>query len=342
MGAEMGRRGKTFVIAVACISGPLLASAASSMYDDSDSGSGGSEDFDLGSTFVSPDSTGSTTSSSSEPNIIVTAGYRYGHYSSYGWGWGYYGGGGGGGGSSSDPRMYEYQPGVDEPPCEKANPITQITAPDGARYFVPKNVDSQYLVGALNHLTSYAQAHGPAAIVFEFKRMYSVPTHPFFIDFKDWGTSAGPPGSIGAPTISYYSQAAGGQITTTPFEAFGNFFFGYAGSFAGISPEVLHLAAAAYQEGDTGWIPADAPEDREHVDAGIAAARRFAARSALGYPETSFGVGDRNCTDGNVTEAEIGTSNGFLVGSQNPLRWENDSAWRSGLWSGFEQSSGPQ
>ena len=166
------------------------------------------------------------------------------------------------------------QPVWTGPDLTKVNPIGILTAPDGATYYLPESVTEQYLIDALNHLSEYRKTHDNYEVLLEFKAMYSDKTHPHYIDFKDWGTANGPTGSVGADPITYFSPAAGKDIIgTSPFEAFGNWFYGFAGAWAGLSADILYASAALFQEGNNSLIPFDAPEDRPHVSAGISAAQ---------------------------------------------------------------------
>jgi hypothetical protein len=232
----------------------------------------------------------------------------------------------GGGGSSTPPPE---QPAVfQEPNCNVSNKITKVQPPDGAKYFAPENVGLDYLTNALNHLSNYSRSHSAAALLQEFNAMYSNPNHPHFIDFKDWGTAGGPPGSVGGGTTSWYSSAAGQNVSGSVFEPFGNFFYGYAGTWAGISPDVLYGAAALVQEGDTGWIPRDRPEDSPHVSAGIAAAKAYQAD-----PMNNFGINDGSCATG-MTYHELGE---MQLAPQ--VSWDHayqDPTFRAGLWGYLE------
>lgn len=69
--------------------------------------------------------------------------------------------------------------------------------------------------------------------------------------------------------ISYFSQAAGKIVTSSVFEPFDNWFYGFAGRWAGISVEVLTASAAVFQQGGSGF--SDDPQDRPHVNAGMRA-----------------------------------------------------------------------
>lgn len=108
----------------------------------------------------------------------------------------------------------------------------------------------------------------------EIKAMYTDPNHPFFVDFKDWGTDAGPAGSVGGGTMTYFSPAAGTMITASVFEAFGNYFFGLITTFGGLSPEEIRGAAAWFSESGP-WWEGDDPQDSPHVTQGIADANKY-------------------------------------------------------------------
>lgn len=94
---------------------------------------------------------------------------------------------------------------------------------------------------------------------------------------------------------------------------------------------MLHAGAAYYQEGGSGW--SDAPEDRPHVDSGIAAARRYIAQSQIGRPNSVFGVA--NCPATTNQPSAMNHSAEMLDLSQirfNHLeRLQNDTAWRDAL-----------
>lgn len=238
--------------------------------------------------------------------------------------------GDGGGGSAPPPSP----PPPSEPDCHLVNPVGlgangQGQAPDNARYFLPENVTQAYLTAALNHLSEYSRSHTAAGLLGEFKAMYSNPNHPHFIDFKDWGTAGGPPGSASGGTLSYYSNAAGGTVTSSAFEPFGNWFYGFAGTWAGISPDALYAAAALVQEGDNSFIPRDAPEDKPHVNAGIAAAKAYAAN-----PGAMFNIFTGDCQSGTTAQA-VGESG--LLAQVNPDLAYVDPDFRAGLWGYLEE-----
>lgn len=151
-----------------------------------------------------------------------------------------------------------------------------ITAPDGATYVVPEGVTPEYIHAAINYLVGLA----PGQREFAFREMYTDQSHPHFLDFKEFYQ--------GMATQTYYSQAAGGEITASAFEPFGNFLFGFVGTLGGIDPFVLRTAAALLQEGDSSG--GDAPEDIPHVDLGIAQARSYQLD-----PRNIFSIG--NCGD---------------------------------------------
>jgi len=207
--------------------------------------------------------------------------------------------GGDGGGGDSPPA---------EPACDQADAIAGLSPPDNASYYVPEGMTGQHLVNVINHFTAMAQGlDSPFGLVgahervlAEFYDVYTNPANPFFVDFKDWGTLGGPAGSSGGGQISYWSDAAQQQITTSPYEPFGNFFYGFLGTLAGISPEELYAAAAIMQEGSgTGF--SDAPEDQPHVNYGIA--------QALGYianPHIVFSITNASCATGVTGTGNVG------------------------------------
>ena len=206
------------------------------------------------------------------PGGVVTARYRY-----------VYDDGGGGGGSSGssggDGSGHEGGGGSTSSPgqtCANTNEI-ENAAPDGATYYSPEGVTSVYLAGALNHVASIF-ANNPfnkAAVVKEIRLMYTYPTHQYFVDFKDWGTTRGPVGSRGGGLLSYYSEAAGRVVTGSAFEPFGNYFYGYLCTFGGLSPEETYGAAALFSE--SGLFMSDDPQDVPHVQNGIADAQKWLA-----------------------------------------------------------------
>lgn len=210
------------------------------------------------------------------------------------------GNGGGDRDPNDEPRQNRDE--FDEPPCDKGNAIEGLTPPDEAKYYVPESVNAAYLVDALNYLKDYANTHMQTDVLSEFKAMYTNPNHPHFLDFKDWGTPNGPAGSQGGATTTYYSPAAGHEVTGSVYEAFGNWFYGFAGTWAGIPQEILWGAAALLQEGNNAFPWSDAAEDQPHVAAGIAAAQA--------YPGTQVTVFT-------VTEGHCGASSSRAVGSAN-------------------------
>jgi hypothetical protein len=126
--------------------------------------------------------------------------------------------------------------------------------------------------------------------------MYTNPSNPFFIDFKDWGTAAGPPGSVTGGTVTYFSTAAGHNVTGSAFEAFGNFFFGVICTWGGLAPEEIWAAAAWYSESGPFW-DGDDPQDIPHVDNGIAAAQSFLD----GTRNSLFTLEITNCQSGGTS-----------------------------------------
>lgn len=131
--------------------------------------------------------------------------------------------------------------------------------------------------------------------------MYTDPFNPFFIDFKDWGNSNGPANSLSGGTIRYYSDVVGGEVTASPFESFGNYFYGFAGVLGGIPPEVLGYVAGALQTGnDLGerLLGRDGPQDRPHVSKGITDALRAANSQRIDQGYSVFSVNNCNCSTG--------------------------------------------
>lgn len=85
------------------------------------------------------------------------------------------------------------------------------------------------------------------------------------------------------PRVTYRSTATGRFVTASPYEAFGNFFYGFAGRWANISPEELRAVAGLVQQG-RGTVDKvmhglpDSPEDVPHVSAGIGVFEDYAAK----------------------------------------------------------------
>lgn len=219
---------------------------------------------------------------------------------SYGWtvdgrggGGGYGGGWGWGGGYDSSGN--DAGGGGDEPPpgpnCANTNMIGGVTPPDGATYFIPEGVTREYLNAALNYIASVS-ANNPLnrpSVLSEINAMFTNQNHPHFVDFKDWGTMAGPAGTVSGGTFSYYSEAAGGVVSSSAFEAFGNYFYGLVCTFGGLSPEETYSAAAFVQTGGSGF--SDDPQDTPHVTKGIVDAQKYIAN-----PNSFLEIIITNCT----------------------------------------------
>jgi hypothetical protein len=97
------------------------------------------------------------------------------------------------------------------------------------------------------------------------------------LDFKRWDTAHPDEAN---PTVTYWSDAEGGWVSPSAFEAFGNFIYGAFGTIAGIPAEVLKAAAGWTQEGGSGGLVnqffgavffADDAMDKPHVQLGIQA-----------------------------------------------------------------------
>lgn len=206
-----------------------------------------------------------------------------------GGGIGYGGGGGGGWGpgyeTSYDPGNgggdnYDPPP-TDEPPppdCYNTQPMVLLdgtSAPDGARYVVPEGVTNDFLNRAVAHIVSIRDNNigNTVAVYAELYSMYTDRNNPYFVDFKDWGTERGPPGTMDGGNFTYYSEAAGRTLTGDVFEAFGNYFYGFITTVAGLSPEETNVVAGIMQAG--GWV--DDPQDAVHVNKGILAAANYLA-----------------------------------------------------------------
>lgn len=180
------------------------------------------------------------------------------------------GGGDKGGGPGLEPPR--------EPDCSKSNEITGKQAPDGAgKYYVPEDVNSAFLNSALSHIIGISNNNpfNRPAVMAEIIDMYTNPANPFFVDFKDWGTDRGPPGSVGV-TWTYFSTAANADVRGSLFEPFGNYFFGMLCTYGGLAPEEIYLAAAWFSESGRFW-EGDDPQDIPHVNKGIADAQTFIA-----------------------------------------------------------------
>lgn len=208
---------------------------------------------------------------------------------------------------SGDPDP-QPEPTPTEPQCDQADNVTLLAPPDNAKYYVPEGMTAEYLNNAINHLTSMARGEDSSLglvgaherVLVEFKDMYTNPGNPFFVDFKDWGNAGGPAGSEGSAPIQYHSDAAGTDITASPYEAFGNFFYGFLGTLASISPDELYAAAAYFQEGGSGtW--SDAPEDQPHVNYGIQQGLSYA-----GAPTGILGIENGNCSTGVTGGGTVG------------------------------------
>jgi hypothetical protein len=175
--------------------------------------------------------------------------------------------------------------GGGEPNCGNSNEITGKEAPDGAgKYYAPEGVDAAYLNGALAHIAGISNNNplNKLAVMQEIIAMYTDKSHPYFADFKDWGTNRGPDGSIGVPG-TYFSQEAGREVGGSLFEPFGNYFFGMLCTYGGLSPEEIYAAAAWYSESGPFW-EGDDPQDIPHIQLGIADAKRQIDAQTPGIP----------------------------------------------------------
>jgi hypothetical protein len=166
-----------------------------------------------------------------------------------------------GGWDGYDSNQDAYQPQYTWEQLTDCINLFGIVAPDGATYVVPEGITAEYIMDAINYLVGLP----PGLKEIAFQDMYTNRYHPHFLDFKEFYQ--------GIATQTYYSQAAGGQITSSAFEPFGNFIYGFVGVLGGIDPNVLRIAAALLQEGDSSG--GDAPEDIPHVELGIAMARSY-------------------------------------------------------------------
>ena len=208
----------------------------------------------------------------------------------------------GGYGSGSPP------PPPPPPPCTVANPITGIEAPDGGDYSVPEGVDGAYLQNAINHIIDIRNTQGKVAVAREIANMYENPSNPFFIDFKDAGSTRGPSGWVDGGDVSYFSSATNHQVQADRFEAFGNFFFGVITTLGGFAYEETKAIAALVQNDRfdrlRSWeaplaiaeaaLYGDDPTDRPFVDDGVAKAQAYAANPQVNG--NMFGVDTVNCS----------------------------------------------
>lgn len=151
---------------------------------------------------------------------------------------------------------------------------------EGGVYVLPKETDARYLNEAFNRVKNAIYGYDN----YRFFRMYTDSSHPNFLDFKTWGTSAGPKGVKPYAQITYFSESLGRMVTKGPFEDSGNLIYGFAGRYGKMSESKLLAAAALIQHGgpvetklrttDYGRIPqitrfGDAFEDRADVNYGF-------------------------------------------------------------------------
>lgn len=208
--------GKALAIGCAAMAGPLLALAANQVANGLYSSDANDGDDMSDGAFIDP-RYGGGFSAYSCPTEDINAGSCT--VTGDGGGSGGPGGGGGSGGGTRDCESTAPTPEVrlscnpgggggdppQEPTCSNVNAIVGISPSDGAKYYVPENVNGDYVADAVEHLVDHAEANGPYRISDEFKDMYSNRHHPHYIDFKDWGTAAGSNNSPGASPITYYS-----------------------------------------------------------------------------------------------------------------------------------------
>lgn len=169
------------------------------------------------------------------------------------------------------------------PSCTVSNPATIMningvtySGLDGAKYYVPEGIDNNYINAVANHIINIKNNEGLGALYTELYDMYTVPTHQYFIDFKEFGTASLPGTQSGGNQI-YFSEAAGEWVETSYFEPFGNVVYGYMLTVAGYSPEEIWAIAAVMQEGGGGLIPSDDLQDQPHVNLGISIAQQYLA-----------------------------------------------------------------
>jgi hypothetical protein len=177
--------------------------------------------------------------------------------------------------------------------------------PDGAKYYMPEVEDGGRITRAIDHLQSFPDA---ISKYWEFYQMYTNPNHPHFIDFKDWGTPNGPPGSVSGGTMRYYSDVVGGWVETSAFEPFGNWAYGFIGIMGGIlQEELLYMAGAAQTGSSLGdrFLGRDDPQDRPHVMKGIQDGLTEAARRYLGIGAPVATVQIGSCGTGSTGSGSI-------------------------------------
>ena len=192
------------------------------------------------------------------------------------------------------------------PNCSNSNAITHKDTPDGAKYLVPEDVTAAKLEAALTYIHDLASTGGRAAVLQAIYNMYENPAFPFFVDFKDWGTANGPPGSQGAGMVTYFSTSLGQNVTANAFEAFGNYFFGVVCTLGGLTAAETRAIAALTQSGRlheiangdmTAVIEAmvlgDDPQDRPFVTDGINDGSEYEED-----PSHQFGVQEGSCGGG--------------------------------------------
>ena len=216
--------------------------------------------------------------------VFVVTGTREPGWSPSHWffGWGGYDSGGydsgGSGGGSGDGEIVVT---ASVPSKCEANPITIVfnnttyDGEDGAAYYVPENVTNDTLNNAWNHIVGLNTDGNILEKFGEIYNMYSDPAHPFHVDFKDYP----------AGNISYWSSAIGQMVETSPFEAFGNFFFGVLMTAAGFSMEETKLIAGLVQS-----LPASATKAEAIVAAGVALATLQAQDDPRDAPHVEFGA----------------------------------------------------
>jgi hypothetical protein len=186
-----------------------------------------------------------------------------------------------GDGGSAPPHFHPDPP---EPDKCLSNPVTIVDKDgnpthglDGTKYYVPQGIDNNYINRVAEHL--YQLRGDKIAAYKELWDMYKNPDNPYFIDFKDYGTSQGPEGSRSAGQETYWSDYAGKNVTSSYFEPFGNFLYGYMLTAAGLSQDEIRTIAAYVQEGGrgglSGIIHGDDPQDQVHVTYGIVTAQHF-------------------------------------------------------------------
>lgn len=174
-------------------------------------------------------------------------------------------------------------------------------------------VDSVFLNEAVQHLLSFTNIGDKLN---EFYKMYTDPTHTYFLDFDQYPSSY---------SITYYSAKEGGPVTDSVFAAAGNYVYGAVGILGGIPKEALLLAANWTQHGQPGvdfWNKIDDPHDQINVSVGIGSAMQGLAFGI--YPETFFRLGPPSAPVGTPLPdtLEGGVGNDQMIGNSGDDRMD--------------------